>query len=264
MRPDSILLIFQIVIFAVITNPVNAQFSFYSPGPDIEKWNVTEIKGRFGLSKPSFGPFTTTEVLKLDTPVLKKKERDAIITFGNLNPIVTVQKQKFYQLQIVSGTDTANVLFSVLSNTKSEKPSFWKKIRGKDEPEDYRTISDTQEVKGIVKTAIDSMVWEFYISTHNNSAAPGYLKTNYDFLHIVPFEDHSNYKSWYHVSSTGNVQKSFVFINKEQNHLAVVQQPPTPWPARKKNSVLMQKDLAQNYRLALAAVCAVILSIKNL
>ena len=38
-----------------------------------EKWKVKLNKGLFGLSKPDFGNFTTLEVSKTSSPVIKKK-----------------------------------------------------------------------------------------------------------------------------------------------------------------------------------------------
>ena len=52
-----------------------------------EQWTAKPNKGLFGLSKPQFGPYTTTAVIKLDSPVIKQKTKTVLSSVSKAAPM---------------------------------------------------------------------------------------------------------------------------------------------------------------------------------
>lgn len=78
-----------------------------------EQWKIEQKKGLFGLSKPSFGIFTTLNVSKIDSGFYKKKIKDSasfdMEIGGGENDMdhskyMTVQKTKWYKLLLAADT----------------------------------------------------------------------------------------------------------------------------------------------------------------
>ena len=101
-----------------------------------EKWKVKQNKGLFGLAKPVFGPYITLGVLKLDSPVIKKKTKDrsefeAEITSGgsdiDIGKLLTIEKRKLYKLLIERKQILQKLCFQYhLSPKKKDRPSLVK------------------------------------------------------------------------------------------------------------------------------------------
>src|SRR5678810_1501390 len=71
-----------------------------------ERWKVKLHRGMFGMAKPEFGPFSTIDLDKVDSPVLRKRTKDGSYTEASFSPgqgwdwdfskYQTVEKRKAY------------------------------------------------------------------------------------------------------------------------------------------------------------------------
>ena len=178
-----------------------------------EKWQVKQHKGLFGLSKPDFGSFATLGVTRFDSTVTKKKTKDSSYTDAeisgegidiDLSKFMTIEKRKFYKLQLATNADTIEAVFSISSVSIEKRQTFLGKMLSKNDEGKDMLLSYNRNVKGIIKTGIDSMQWEFLIENFtsgsrviggNSSAAAsisdGYLKNDNDSLYMQIYSSFS-------------------------------------------------------------------------
>ena len=138
----------------------------------------------FGLSKPEFGNFTTLDVVKINSPVIKKKTKDSSALDYEISgegadidqsKFLTIEKTKAYKLRLATDADTTEAVFSISSVSKEKRQTLLGKMLGRNDEGKDRLLSYTRDVPGIIKTGIDSVQWEFFIEnfTTNGSEATG-------------------------------------------------------------------------------------------
>ena len=230
-----------------------------------EKWNVKPNKGLFGLAKPDFGPYKTLEVKKLDSANIKKKtkgESYSSVEFSrkgtdfNIGKKLTIEKTKYYTLSLGTAANTAEAVFAISSVSYEKRQTFLGKMLSKNDDRKDAVLDYKRNVSGTIKTGIDSLAWEFYIENFRSggrqtasqfspsaSISDLYLKNKQDSLYI---ENNSSFLS------------VIVVINQKGEHLAVLdikQTHPVIW---------IRNDIEQVYQQSIAALFAVIISIKDL
>ena len=194
-----------------------------------EKWKVKANKGLFGLSKPDFGVFTTLDVVKIDSPVIKKKTKDSSYIGAEFSgegidmdqrKFMTIEKRKFYKLQLATNADTTEAVFSIASVSKEKRQTFLGKLLSKNDDGKDALLSYNRDVPGIIVTGVNSMQWEFLIvnftsgsrQTESNpypsaSISGGYLKNDLDSLYMQIYSSFS---------------ADLVLVNKSRENLAAL------------------------------------------
>lgn len=253
MKPKYFLHGFSIVIFCFffLTGicQVNEDSILFARS---EKWSVKQNKGLFGLSKPEFGNFTTIDVGKINSPVIKKKTKagttlDYDISRAGVHidqsKFLIIEKTKAYKLRLATDADTTEAVFSISSISKEKRQTFLSKMLSKNNEGKDMTLSYDRDVQGIIiKTGIDSMQWEFFIENFTSAISGGYLKNDRDSLCIL-------YSSF---------PTDLILVNERGEHIAALkykQKPLYTW---------IRNDIGDSYRKAIAALFAVIIGIKDL
>ncbi len=265
MKPKYFLNGFSIVIFCFffLTGicQVNEDSILFARS---EKWTVKQNKGLFGLSKPEFGNFTTIDVGKINSPVIKKKTKDGTALDYDISSagvhieqskFLIIEKTKSYKLQLATNTDTTEAAFSISSISKEKRQTFMSKMLSKNNEGKDMTLSYDRDVQGIIiKTGIDSMQWEFFIENFTSasratggnynsevSISGGYLKNDRDSLCIL-----------YSSSPT-----DLILVNARGEHVAALKYKQKPL------SIWIRNDIENSYQKAIAALFAVIIGIKD-
>ncbi len=228
------------------------------------EWKVQTKTGLLGLSKPVFGNYATVAVNKIDSPIIRKRKRDgssleleSSAGWPGLDhsKYVTIQKTKWYKLMLATGADTANAVFTIASVSKEKKQTFLGKLLSKNDEGKGETLSYMRDIHGFISTGDSSVAWEFFIGNFRRgsgqntgpfnaeaSISSGYLKNDNDSLFMQIYSSFS---------------ADLVLVNKNGEHLAALkfkQKPITAW---------IRNDLDSSYRHAIAALFAVIISIKD-
>lgn len=157
-----------------------------------EPWDVIKKNNPFGFGSPSFGPFHTILAQKMDTAVFKSKSFvNKETTFGpsdnstgkgnsrivfNQYKIVDINKTKFCQLQLSSGTDTTEAIFAVdILRREARKTVLGELFGDKNDNSSGSTIGYKRDITGRIDT--DTLTWDFAIENYNpdGSFARGYL-----------------------------------------------------------------------------------------
>ncbi len=228
-----------------------------------EQWKVEQKKGLFGLSKPSFGIFTTLNVGKMDSAFFKKKTKDSsAIDYeisGSGNDIdnskyLTIEKTRFYKLRLAGNADTTVAVFSIASVSKEKRQTLLGKMLSKKDEGKDELLSYNRNVPGVIITGNNSNQWRFFIgnftsgsrqTTHSFGAASissGYLQNQSDSL------DMQIYSSF---------TADLVLVNKNGQHVAALkfkQKPLYAW---------IRNDIDDSYHKAIAGLFAVIIAIKD-
>lgn len=247
-----------------------------------EKWKVKENNKMFGgIHKPEFGPYITTFAEKLDSPVIKKRTRngaelelkigdDAEMETGNqvdldMSKKVTIQKTKFYRLQLSNGADTTESLFSIFSTVVEKKQTLIGKVLSKKE-EEVEVLSYNSKINGIINTHTDSLSWNFFYTSgksentttfntdtsQNNPEISGYLKNNFDSLYIEPIVYLFKSKLYSFRTTPG-----FVLVNKKKERLAALQFA----TQNSKYYIWIRNDINKDYIQAISSLLALIIAI---
>ena len=229
-----------------------------------EKWTVKQHKGLFGLAKPEFGLYNTLNVVKIDSPVVKKKTKDSsyagaeISSSGtdvDLGKFLTIEKTKFYKLSLGTASNTVEAVFAIASVSHEKRQSFLGKMLSKNDEDKNAVLDYNRDVPGIIKPGNDSTTWIFFIENFTSggrqtgsgfspvaSISGGYMKNDLDSLYMQIYS-----------SFTADI----VLINQKGEHLAALafkQKHPDIW---------MRNDISQSYQQAIAALFAVFISIKD-
>ncbi len=228
-----------------------------------EQWKIEPKKGLFGLSKPSFGNFTTVSVNKIDSGFYKKKIKDSSSFDFELgrgendmdhSKYMTIQKTKWYKLLLATNADTTNAVFSIASVSKEKRQTFLGKVLSKNDEGKDELLSYNRNVPGVVITGNKSLLWKFFIGNFTSSSrqtshsfgsasiSSGYLQNENDSLYIQIYSSFS---------------ADLVLVNKNDEHIAALkfkQKPLIVW---------IRNDLDHSYKSAIAALFAVIIAIKD-
>lgn len=214
-----------------------------------------------GLSKPSFGNFTTLSVSKMDSGFHKKKVKDSSsfdLELGNgendmdQSKYMTIQKIKWYQLLLASDSGTTNVTFAIASVSKEKRQTFLGKMLSRNDEGKDQVLNYYRDVPGLISVNDNSAPWEFLITNFTSgsrlvggftvapSISSGYLKNENDSLGMQIYSSFS---------------ADIVLVNRSGEHLAAIkfkQKPFFTW---------IRNDINKEYRNAIAGLFAVMISI---
>ena len=229
-----------------------------------EKWTVKQHKGLFGLSKPAFGPYITTDVTKIDSPIVKRKTKDSsyadIESSGrgtglDAGKFLTIEKTKFYKLALDNGSNKAEAVFGIASVSHEKRQSFLSKMMSKNDDDKNAVLDYKRNVPGIIRSGNDSTTSAFFFENFTSggrqtesvfspaaSISSGYMKNDTDSIYMQIYSSFS---------------ADIVLINQKGEHLAALafkQKHPDIW---------IRNDISQSYQQAIAALFAVFLSIKD-
>ena len=150
-------------------------------------YSVKQNKGIFGLSKPVFGNYTTLNVSKVDSPVIKKKTKDSSSfetefssegsDFDEIK-VMTIEKKKFYKLLLNTTQDTVAAIFAIASVSQQKKQTFLGKMLSKNDEDKDVELDYNRNVPGIIKTGNDSIPWIFFIENFLDFAFVSLIKSN--------------------------------------------------------------------------------------
>ena len=140
----AILVLFLFIFFDA--SPAHSQKDKYkfldsSLAANSDKWKVKLHKG-FGLGKPEFGPYTTSDVEKLDSAVFKRKTKDssysgAIISSEgwdwDFSKYETIEKAKVYRMMVSTEKDTSEMLFSIYKRSNEKNLTVFGELMSKND-----------------------------------------------------------------------------------------------------------------------------------
>lgn len=229
-----------------------------------DKWKVKSNKGLFGLAKPDFGPYNTLEVVKVNSPVIKKKTKDSSYagaeisregTDMDFSKFLTIEKSKIYKLSLGTASNTTEAVFTISSVSHEKRQTFLSKMLSKNDEGKDEVLDYNRDVQGIITTGIDSSQWKFFI---HNFVSGGRQTAS----HLSPFASLSdgylkNVQDSLDMQIYSSLSADIVLVNQKGEHLAALafkQKHPDIW---------IRNDIDQSYQLAIAALFAVIVSIKD-
>jgi hypothetical protein len=136
-----------------------------------EKWKVKLHKG-FGMGKPEFGPFTTLNIDKVDSAVLRKKTKEGSSADVDISgdawdwdfsKYQMVEKRKAYRMLVSKDADTSESLFSIYTISHDKKLTFLGEIMSKNDDGKNQRLGFKKNVSGIIATPTDSPPLRFFI-----------------------------------------------------------------------------------------------------
>jgi hypothetical protein len=244
-----------------------------------ERWKVKLHRGMFGMAKPEFGPYTTIDLDKLDSPVLRKRTREGSYTGGSFSSegwdwdfskYETVEKRKAYSMTITGGADTAELLFSIYRISNEKNLTFLGELMSKNDEGKNLTLAYKINVSGIGVTSYDSLPWRFFAQDsfgRKEEAAPfgatpftrAYMITPYDSLFTEPILSHmgSREGKFFFEWQTG------VFINgANDKHIAALKFG-TLGDASNPFYTWIRNDIDKAQQHAIASVFALLIAAKS-
>jgi len=223
------------------------------------KWKVKLHKGMFGLAKPQFGPYTTVEVAKIDSPVTRRKtnlgsEAKAEISSGAVGidviKLQTIEKTKHYKLILSTETNNVEAIFSIASISNEEKQTFLGKLLSKEDEGKDKILSYNRDVVGVIATGEDSLHWEFFLDDYGSAPRQGSSSiSNASFKS----EKDSLLLKLYFIDDA-----DMAVYNAPGEVLAKLQYRSKP------SYVWIKEQVDPGYKKAIAALFAVIMSIRDL
>jgi hypothetical protein len=149
---------------------------------DSQTWEVLNATNILGFGLPSFGPYTTLDAGKLDTPVIRTKKifntESSIgvsdgkgFSFDQFRNI-DFSKRKICYLQLNTGSDTLQAIYSIIVRSTGARRTFLSTLLSNDD-EDVQLppSSSYRNIAGMIKT--DSSTWDFNISSYNKDGSIG-------------------------------------------------------------------------------------------
>lgn len=229
-----------------------------------EKWTVKQHKGLFGLSKPGFGTYTTIDVEKIDSPVIKKKtktgsyvgaEMSSSGTDIDISKFLTIEKTKFYKLSLGTSSNTAEAVFGISSVSHEKRQTFLGKMMSKKDDGKDVVLDYNRDVPGTIKTGIDSLGWNFFI----DNFVSGGRQTEASFFPVASIAGGylKNEQDSFYMQTYSSFAADIILINQKGEHLAGLafnQKHPDVW---------IRNDINQSCQQAIATFFAVIFAIKD-
>ena len=245
-----------------------------------EKWKVRLHRGMFGMAKPEFGPFTTIDLDKVDSPVLRKRTKEGSYTAASyfssegwdwdFSKYETVEKRKAYRMLLAGASDTAELLFSIYRISNEKNLTFFGDLMSKNDEGKNLTLAYKANVSGFGATSYDSVPWRFFledsfgrkgeaIPSETTRSTSGYIITPGDSLFTEPIVNHVG-------SRDGNFfleWQTGVFINSSKaNHIAALKFG-TPGDLSNPFYVWIRNDVSPPQQHAIAAVFSLLISAKS-
>jgi hypothetical protein len=226
-----------------------------------ETWKVESFKDLFGLSKSKFGPYSTIEVKRFDSTSSKRKVKDSSSLEVELSSeattidhgkYMTIEKTKFYNLQIASGADITNSLFHIASRSKEKRQTMLGRLMSKEEA--GKTVIDyNRDVSGVITTGNES--WEFFIDNFSPSGRRGSGNTYFSASISTGFL--RNKHDSLMIRTSAFFDADIRLIDKAGTCPAALKF------AQKPMFVWIRNDVSASQRNAIAAFFATILALKN-
>jgi len=244
-----------------------------------DKWKVKLHRGMFGMAKPEFGPFTTNDIEKLDSPVLRKRTKEGSYTGASyssegwdwdFSKYQTVEKRKAYRMVLTGGSDTAELLFSFYRISNEKNLTFFGELMSKNDEGKNQPFADKTIVSGLGITSYDSLPWRFFLEdsfdrkeeavpTQTTRFTSAYIITHDDSLFTEPI-----------LNSAGSRNGRFflewqtgVFINSSKsNHIAALKFG-TPGDLSNPFLAWIRNDMVPSQQHAIASVFALLISAKS-
>lgn len=224
-----------------------------------EKWTGHQNKESFAFGKPSFGPYTTLTISRIDGPGIKNKTKEQTnsslessggrTTFDQTKTVLR-HKTTWYSLSLDSGTDTTKAVFAITVTTRKQKKTFVGSLFGKPEKDDnqddyYDNYKYTRNVKGTIRSDSDTSYWTFFLSDYvDKRPKGGYLKNEQDSMLVV-------------TQNANGFSTEIVVIDPYDNHLASI------FFNSNDIKIYILRELNGACRRAIAVLFAIIVSIKK-
>ncbi len=244
-----------------------------------EKWKVKLHKG-FGRAKPEFGPYATTEIKKLDSPVFRKRTKEgsysgAIISSASwdweFSKYKMFEKKTAFSMMVAKDADTSEMLFSIYSVSHSKELSFFGEIMNKNEEGKNATLSYKNNISGLLAPGLDSTRWRFFMEDtfsrnegSSSFAGPStftrsYIITGSDSLFTEPIINHlgkpgSKY-SW--------EWQEGVFVRNAKGERIAALKFGAAGDLSNPFYVWIRKDLDPTYQHAIASLFALLMMVKT-
>src|SRR4051794_13645421 len=144
-----------------------------------EQWKVKQNKGMFGLAKPQFGPYTTTDIAKAGAQTTKKKTKEGSDISADISgegvdfdqsKFLSILKTKNYKIQLATLTDTTNAVFAISSVSKEKRQTLFGKMISKNDEGKDEVLSYTRDVAGVITTSADEKPWIFCIDNYTSGS----------------------------------------------------------------------------------------------
>ena len=245
-----------------------------------EKWKVKLHRPMFGMGKPEFGPFTTIDVDKLDSPVLRKKIKEGSYTEASydlsggwdwdFSKYQTVQERKAYRMLVTGESDTTELLFSIYSISKEKNLTFFGELMSKNDEGKNLTLGYKIDISGIGTTNYDSLPWRFFLEdSFGRQQEPGpYGTTRFTSGYIITADDSLFTEPL--LNQIGSRDSKFfaewqtgIFVNStKDNHIAAVKFG-TPGDLSNPFYAWIRNDIPKSQQHAIASVFALLISAKT-
>lgn len=229
-----------------------------------EKYTAKQNKGIFGLAKPIFGIYATIDIIKIDSPSIKKKTKDSSFIGAQVfaeqpdldqSKYITIEEKKYYKLLLGTASGTAEAVFAIASITHEKKQSLLGKVLSKNHEGKDIVLAYKRDVPGTIKTAIDSLDWKFFIGDFGKG-------TGQNGVPFLPAPSIGggylmNIKDSFYIQTWSSFSANIVLVDQKGEHLAALafqQKHPDIW---------IRRNIETSTQTAIAAFFAVILGIKD-
>ena len=242
-----------------------------------EKWKVKKRNGLFGMGKPEFGPYATTDAGKLDSPAIKKRTKDSAetgVTISSngwdwdLGKFETVEKTKSYRIAVANGLDSVQLRFTIYAVSNQRTQTVLGSLLSKnDEGKDY-VLGYVKHIAGFIE-GLYAQPWPFLIEDYLTDKQLSYSPTRSDttkFRLLTPADSLYSEAIFRSIGKRG--PESFlewqegVFVNNRKGeHIAALKFAEGINPA---SYVWIRKDLNKADQLAIASLFAVLIATMRL
>jgi len=269
----------------LLANPLFCQKSKQRPIDTVleahsERWKVKLHRGMFGMAKPEFGPFSTSDLNKVDSPVLRKRTKEGSYTEASFSPgqgwdwdfskYETVEKRKAYDMLVASESDTAELLFSIYRISHEKNLTFFGELMSKDDEGKNATLGYKTDISGIISTGNDSLPSRFFIEDsfgrRENVTFANVTRITRFFL-ITPDDSLFTEPIMSTVGLPGSKfsweTQAGVLVKSAKGETAAAAKFGTPGDLSNPFYVWIRNDLEKSQRHAIASVLALLISARS-
>jgi hypothetical protein len=220
-----------------------------------EKWKVDKNKELLGFGKPSFGPYTTIEAGQTDSAAIRRKSKagkETSIEISNgktgfdQNKLIDKDITKFCSLVLSSGTNTTEVFFSIMTSSRRQKQTALGLLFSGNNENKNSTLFYDRNITGAITPGNDSLHWTFSLDHYVNGELNGGSLDNEQVSFTLS------------TTSLTGLKKEIVVSDQKGTYLAALV------TGFSTTEILLRKDLPSTYQQAIAALFAVLTSVKNL
>ncbi len=137
-----------------------------------ETWTVKQNKGLFGLAKPSFGSYSTVDISKIDSTGFTRRKKESSYATADISRegtdldfliMMTIEKTKFYKIQLGNAIDTIEARFGIASISHEERQTFLDKLVSKNDEGKNKELDKNRNLAGEIILNNNNQRWSFYI-----------------------------------------------------------------------------------------------------